>query len=75
MMTRPIRVGDTVRIPEEHYEWGTGDLTVRVTAFEADQDAGPAWVRVRGVEIDRDGAERRERVVLARRSGMRRVPP
>jgi hypothetical protein len=74
-MTEPIRIGDTLTVAEQDYEWGTGDLTLRVTAFEASQDAGPAWIKVKGMEIDRDGVARREREVLVRRAGMRRVRP
>jgi hypothetical protein len=41
--------------------------TERAIAFEASQDAGPAWIKVKGMEIDRDGIARREREVLVRR--------
>jgi hypothetical protein len=74
-MTQPIKINDIIVVDERDYEWGTGDLTIRVTAFEASQDAGPGWITVTGMEIDRDGIERRERKVLVRRAGMRRARP
>jgi hypothetical protein len=71
---QPVKIG-VIQVAEQDYEWGTGYLTLRVTSFEASEDAGPGWIKVTCMEVDRDGVERRERQVLVRRAGMRRAHP
>jgi hypothetical protein len=64
---RVIQVGDVIRIPEAHYLYGVGVLTMRVTA-EADLDRHPGleWIRLRGVQIRWDGSDGDNRDVLVR---------
>lgn len=68
-----ITIGSVIKIAED-YLYGIGDLTLRVLSFAAAED-GPAWIKVRGIEIRWDGGERQERVVTVRRTGMRLVTP
>lgn len=62
----PVRVGDLIRVPEAHYLYGTGALTMRVTAIGADLDKYPSleWVGLKGIETD--DSEGNEREVLVR---------
>ena len=75
-MSRPRRVGpgQVLRVPEEHYRFGTGVLVLRVQAVLGVRhlDDGP-WLVVRGVEVHgpgRDGPVREE--VLIRLSALGR---
>ena len=63
-----VRVGDIVRVPEAHYLYGAGTLTMRVTGIDADLVRHPAleWIRLVGVGIRHDGAEGGVRDVMVR---------
>ena len=67
----PLRVGDTVQIPEPDYCYGLGTLTLRITAI----GGGPRrdWVQLRGVQLGAHGQEIKEREVLARLAAIRRA--
>jgi hypothetical protein len=72
-----IEPGTVLVIPEAHYAYGVGDLTLRVQEI-ADLTAWPQaeWVRIVGVEIRWDGTDGDRRTVLVRVSAlptMRRV--
>lgn len=63
-----VQAGDVVRVPEAHYLYGTGVLTMRVTAVGADLAKYPGleWVGLKGVEIRWDGSDGDEREALVR---------
>ncbi len=63
-----VQVGDVVEIPEAHYLYGTGALTLRVTAVGADLEKYPSleWVGLQGIEIRWDGSDGEERQVMVR---------
>jgi len=63
-----VQVGDVVRIPEAHYLYGSGVLTMRVTDVGADLEKYPRleWVGLKGVEIRWDGSNGDERQVMVR---------
>jgi hypothetical protein len=67
-MNLPVKPGDVVKIPEEHYCYGLGALTLRLTAIfpPHPQWLDREWIFVRGVEIGWNGAEYGERQVLVR---------
>jgi len=63
-----VQVGDVVRIPEAHYLYGTGVLTMRVMAVGADLEKYPSleWVGLKGMEIRGNGSDGEEREALVR---------
>lgn len=62
-----IRPGQVITIPEEHYLYGTGPLTLRVTEVDEHPPPGVEWLTVRGVEQrwNGDGDEREVMVRIA----------
>lgn len=63
--------GDVLKIHEENYRFGLGELVLRVTAIrEVQQLAEGAWLTVLGVQVDRNGAYVGEREVLVRLSSL-----
>ncbi|GAB7052946.1 hypothetical protein [Catenuloplanes indicus] len=67
----PLRIGDTVQIPEPDYCYGLGTLTLRITAIGAGQRRD--WIQLRGIQLADDGREIKEREVLARVAAIRRT--
>ena len=63
-----VQVGDVVQLPEAHYLYGSGVLTMRVTAVGADLEKYPSleWVGLKGTEIRWDGSDGEERQVMVR---------
>lgn len=68
----PVRVGQVLRLAEEDYRFGTGQLTLRVTGLLHVQhlDDGP-WLNLRGITIRWDGGDGESRQVLVRLSALR----
>jgi hypothetical protein len=71
-VSRAPRAGQVVTIPEEHYLYGTGDLTLRL-ARVGELVPGQEWVAVRGVEIRWDGRDGPRREVLVRVAALPRI--
>ena len=74
--TRPeplVRIGDLLRIPEAHYLYGVGTLTLRATFVGEDLSRYPTlqWVRLRGIQIHHNGAEGDTREVTVRVAALR----
>ncbi len=71
-----VRVGQVLRVPEAHYLYGNGELVLRVTEVDPGLDRYPGleWVRVRGIEIRRDGSDGRPRDVMVRSAALQRQP-
>jgi hypothetical protein len=71
-----VRVGDVIRVPEAHYLYGLGQLAMRVTEVGADLDRFPGleWLRLRGVEIRREGTDGDARDVMVRVAALRDLP-
>ncbi len=67
-----VKVGQVIRVPEEHYCYGRGMLTLRVTAVDPSPHPNLEWLRVMGVEIGSDGSDGKERTVLVRVSALPR---
>lgn len=67
-----VRIGDVLRIPEEHYLYGVGTLTLRVTAVDANISRHPGleWLQVRGVELHSNGTDGDVREVAVRVSAL-----
>ena len=70
-----LKVGDIIKVGEPDYCFGLGDLVLRITAFVASDVVDPEWVTLKGVALAWNGAEKDERCVLVRRSGIRPVKP
>lgn len=69
--TSPL-VGKTIRIAEDDYKFGTGELVLRIEAVLGAQEFGDGvWVYVRGRRIRHDGSVGVQRQVLVRRSIIR----
>jgi hypothetical protein len=62
-----VQVGQVLRIPEAHYLYGQGELTLRVTVVDPDLHRYPRleWASVKGVEI-RNGTDGQVRQVQVR---------
>jgi hypothetical protein len=61
--------GDVLRIHEDDYRFGLGELVLRVTSVRGAQklDDGD-WLTVAGVEVGRNGIDVGEREILVRLS-------
>lgn len=70
-MTAPIRAGQVIRVPERHYCYGIGTLTLRVTEVDPRPHPNLEWIRIKGVEIRWDGADGDHRDVLVRVTALR----
>ncbi|HKX24251.1 MAG TPA: hypothetical protein VJM46_03355 [Candidatus Saccharimonadales bacterium] len=68
-MIRAVEVGDLIHLKEPDYCYGTGNLTLRVTADPV-QSPDPEWVDVTGVEILWNGNHGNERQVRVRASAL-----
>jgi hypothetical protein len=71
----PVSVGDVVRVAEEDYCYGSGELILRVTEIGSVQLARDgAWINVRGTQLRSDGAQvdAEPRLALVRLSALRR---
>lgn len=65
-------VGKTLRIAEDDYKFGTGELVLRIDAVLGTQEFGDGvWVYVRGRRIRSDGSPGAQRQVLVRRAIIR----
>ncbi|GAA3449622.1 hypothetical protein [Dactylosporangium matsuzakiense] len=63
----PIQVGDMLYLREQEYQYGAGELRLRITAPPV-ESAAPGWWTVVGVQVlwnDLDGAKRRVQVPAA----------
>lgn len=60
-----IKAGDWLDIPEPHYQYGTGMLSLQVTWIKESGD--PEWVQVTGTSQYWEG----ERYALVRRSALK----
>ena len=67
----PLRIGDTVHIPEPDYCYGLGTLTLRITGI-GNATQRRDWIQLRGVQLDERGREIKEREILARIAAIRR---
>ena len=72
-MRAPVAVGDVIRIGEQHYCYGLGELRMRVTEVAPGSDRPDLeWIQLTGVEIRPDGTEAsRPRTVLVRVAALR----
>jgi hypothetical protein len=63
----PVKIGDIIRVGDEHYRYGVGPLILRVIEIgEVQQlDDGP-WLNLRGVQVRYDGGDGDERQALVR---------
>jgi len=69
--TQPLVVaGQVLTVPEAHYLYGTGDLTLRVTAVDPRPHPALEWLRVKGVQVLWDGSDGPERLVDVRVSAL-----
>jgi hypothetical protein len=66
-----IRRGQVLSIPEAHYCYGTGVLTIRVTEVCDEIHLNLEWLRIQGVEILWNGADGPSRDVLVRVAALR----
>ena len=66
-VTSPIQPGQVLKIPEDRYLYGVGELRLRVTEVgRVQRMPDGAWLKVKGMELRRDGTEIKEREVLVR---------
>ena len=70
-----VSVGDVIRVEEPAYRYGTGPLTLRITAIgEGWREPDGLWLELRGHEIRWNGeADPRERHALVRLDAVRLV--
>jgi hypothetical protein len=59
--------GDLLKIHEDNYRFGLGELILRVTEVrEVQQLADGDWLTVTGVQLARNGSDVEEREILVR---------
>jgi hypothetical protein len=75
-MTPIIQPGQVLKIPEDRYLYGVGELRLRVTDVGRVQRMPDGdWLAVKGVQIAWNGEELREREVLVRLSAATKRRP
>jgi hypothetical protein len=63
--------GDVLKIQENNYRYGIGELVLRVTQVRSVQRLSDGeWVTIVGVELAWDGSDYEEREVLVRVSSL-----
>jgi hypothetical protein len=75
--SRPVtpRPGDVLKIQEENYRYGLGELVLRVTQVRSvRQLADGEWLTVVGVQLAWNGSDLEEREVLVRLNSLVRRP-
>lgn len=51
-----MKIGETVRLAERDYCYGSGDLHLRLTAIgEVEHHPDGAWLKLAGIPLRRDG--------------------
>nr|MDT0659709.1 hypothetical protein [Micromonospora sp. DSM 115978] len=67
-----VRIGDVIRVAEQDYCYGIGELRMRITEVPASaQIPGLEWVELIGTPLTRDGRAGPERAALIRVSALR----
>lgn len=68
-MMLPVSVGELLYLREPDYKFGTGDVTLRVTAVIDGPDSG--WIELRGFEIGWNGSRGTERTIYVSMEALR----